>query len=170
MKNKGEQWWEISYEEWKNLPEEKKYRIQIKSANDWLTWQELAKRRKLSPKNLFPSSWTYEEIAGAMKKAEELIKSGNNGKLVKKLDEETFIEYLQEWWKWNMLSKESKNDLLNKFRNGKIEVIEFWMFGSKFERNVMEYNELNIKIWGKYEYVDEEYMLSEEIRTLYPDR
>ena len=115
-------------------------------------------------------SWPYEEIAGAMKKAEEKIVSGNNGKLVKKLDEKMFIEYLQEWWKWDMLSKESKNDLLNKFRNGELEVIEFWMFGNKFERNVMEYNGLKIKIWGKYEYVDGEYVLSEEVRTLYPDR
>ena len=54
------------------------------------------KKWKTKSKSLFPSSWTYEEIAQAMKKAEELIVSGNNGKLVKKLDEETFERYCKE--------------------------------------------------------------------------
>jgi hypothetical protein len=97
-----------------------------------------------------------------------LIVSGNNGKLVKKLDEETFERYCKEGW--IDLNTDRYEKLKKWFTNGEIEVIEFWMFGNKFERNVIEYNGLKIKIWWKYEYVDGEYVLSEEIRTLYPDR
>ena len=142
------------------LNEESRLKVKICEKDGW----------KCSPvKSLFPENWPYEEIAQAMKKAEELIRSGNNGKLVKKLDEETFERYCKEGG-IDIESREFKEGLLKQFNNGELRIIEFGKFGNKFERNVMEYNGLKINIWGKYEYVDGEYVLSKEIRTLYPDR
>ena len=59
-------------DEYLNLLDNQKAWVYIKSVNDTRSWKEI--KNQVGKKSLFPSSWTYEEIAQAMKKAEEKIK------------------------------------------------------------------------------------------------
>jgi len=89
--------------------------------------------------------------------------------MVKELDEETFKKYLKEGWgREELIRKNKLDEVLEKFRNWEMGNIEFWLFGKRFDRNVIEYNWLEIRVWGRYVYRDGKYILEEQVNTLIP--
>ncbi len=116
---------------------------------------------------IFDFCFLIEDIAKAFEKAEEEIKDGFWRKMVKELDEKTFIRYMEEWY-WKKLSKIEKEWLLESFRTWEFELIWFSEFWEKFNRNRVKINWLEIKVWWYYVYKDGKYVLSDEIETLYP--
>ena len=120
-------------------------------------------------KTLFPKDRTKEKIAEAFAKAEREIIYWFGGKMVKELDEETFKKYLKEGWgREELIRKNKLDEVLEKFRNWEMGNIEFWLFGKRFDRNVIEYNWLEIRVWGRYVYRDGKYILEEQVNTLIP--
>ncbi len=160
----GAGWPELTYEEFMRLEnvETKKFKI---------VWadQEVSENPRRWPgekKTLFPKDWTKEDIAKAFEKAEEEIKTRNNGNLLGRLTEEEFIEYCRLGWVYNPWWDKYEN-LLTRFKNWQLN-LEFWKFGKQFNWNVIEVNWLEIKVWWKYIYKDWKYILSEDVNTLFP--
>lgn len=157
----GEWWPELTYEEFMRLEnvETKKFKI---------VWadQEVSENPRRWPgekKTLFPKDWTKEDIAMAFEKAEEEIKTRNNGNLLGRLTEEEFIEYCRLGWVYNPWWDKYEN-LLTRFKNWwEIKFSEFW---SDFNKNVFEYNWIEIKIWWKY--VNGELIM--EVSTIFPSK
>ena len=96
-------------------------------------------------------------------KAEEKIKTRNDGKLFGRLTEDNFIRYCELWWVYNQWWSKYET-LLSRFRNWlEIKFSDFW---SNFDKNVFEYNWLKLKIWWKY--IGGRLMM--KISTVFPDR
>jgi len=149
----------LDYEEWKKLDDVSRLNVKICDRNG---------RNCSRLKTLFLEDWTEKMIAEAFAKAEREIIDWFGGKMVKELDEEIFKKYCKEWWV-DLNSRYFQEILLPSFRNGTLN-LEFWEFGSKFTRNVIEYNGLKIRVWGRYVYKDGRYILSDEVNTLYPKK
>ena len=64
---------------------------------------------------IYDFCFLIEDIAKAFEKAEEKLKSWFNWNMVKELDEETFIRYMEEW-EGGKLDEVVKEDLLESFR------------------------------------------------------
>ncbi len=143
---------ELGYDEYMSLSDIQKQRVKIVN---------LSTNKTSILKNLFPRTFTDEDIALALKQAENLIKTWNSWKLVKNLDEQTFIKYCKEGWIFNSWDDQYRN-LLNKFRNW--WEINLWDFWYTFNKHIYEYKWLDIEIWGKYI----NWELSEIVKTIYP--
>ncbi len=144
----------MDYESWKKLDDKSRLNIKICDTDG---------RNCSKFSSLFPETWSKEDIAKAFEKAEELLKTRNNWKLLWKLTEEDFIEYCKLWWVYDPDSDKYKN-LLKRFRNWwEIKFSEFW---SDFNKNVFEYNWIEIKIWWKY--VNGELIM--EVSTIFPSK
>ena len=117
----------------------------------------------------FDFCFLIEDIAKAFMEAEEKLKSWFNWNMVKELDEETFIRYMEEW-EGGKLDEVVKEDLLESFRKWEYEMIWFSEFWEKFNRNRVEVNWLKLIIQWNYVYKDGKYVLSNEIESLYPKK
>ncbi len=139
------------------LSSESKQVIKVKWVNDSRSWSNISTAKK----SLFPSNWTDEDIADALKQAEDLLKTWNNWKLAMRLDEATFIDYCIEWGLDTTLES-FENWILQTFRNWwEIQLWEFWI---NFERHVYIFQGINIKIWSKYL----NWGLVQEVNTIFP--
>jgi len=135
------EWWkELSYEDFVRLKDIEKETFKIVSKNEKVPSNP--KKWKTKSKNLFPENWTYEEIAGAMKKAEEKIKDV----LLNKYGlPEYSIENAGKKWKYV-----------------KVNGYPVWEIKMEVEVNAKK---IELEVWWRY---DENGKLDYTIYTFYP--
>jgi len=162
----------LSYDEFLEYMREWKRKFVIKAKEDSRSWKEILRCRPMALKTLFPEDRTEEMIAKVQVKAEKEILDWFGGKMVKELDEGMFEKYLKEGWEWNRLGlddNEKRRAYFERFRNWTLN-LEFGKFWNNFKRNVIKENWLEVKVWWKYIYKDGNYILSDKVNTLYPNK